>query len=196
VSDPKEDDTGPTIEVVEKKPRPPGSMPEIKVGYAPAGRATLEAIAAELAPAAQRVFVQQNSSPEISVRESFAERDTLAAILEEANSPSPAEAPAPSDRTPASSAEDADSLAITTVRKAPVASGTQQAAVEIFEMLTFVLRGAEAAHLSSEALRRRFVEERLLKRLPVASMAEVDRVDVAPWTVQGTLVLRVWCRTA
>jgi hypothetical protein len=193
VSDPKEDDTGPTIEVVQKKPRPPGSMPEIKVGYAPAGRATLEAIAAELAPAAQRVFVQQNSSPEISVRESFAERDTLAAILEEANSPSPVEAPAPPDGTPA---EDADSLAITTVRKAPAVSGTQQAAVEIFEMLTFVLRGAEAAHLSSEALRRRFVEERLLKRLPVASMADVDRVDVAPWTVQGTLVLRVWCRTA
>jgi hypothetical protein len=193
VSDPKEDDTGPTIEVVQKKPRPPGSMPEIKVGYAPAGRATLEAIAAELAPAAQRVFVQQNSSPEISVRESFAERDTLAAILEEANSPSPAQAPAPPDGSPA---EDADSLAITTVRKAPTASATQRASVEIFEMLTFVLRGAEAAHLSSEALRRRFVEERLLKRLPVASMADVDRVDVAPWTVQGTLVLRVWCRTA
>ena len=195
MSDPKEDDTGPTIEVVQKKPRPPGSMPEIKVGYAPAGRATLEAIAAELAPAAQRVFVQQNSSPEISVRESFAERDTLAAILEEANSPSPAEAPAPPAATP-SPAEDADSLAITTVRKAPATSGTQQAAIEIFEMLTFVLRGAEAAHLSSEPLRRRFVEERLLKRLPVASMADVDRVDIAPWTVQGTLVLRVWCRTA
>jgi hypothetical protein len=56
------------------------------------------------------------------------------------------------------------------------------------------VRGIEAAKLSSEALRRRFVEENLLRRLPVASMDAVDRVDVTPWTVQGTLVLRVWCR--
>jgi hypothetical protein len=39
------------------------------------------------------------------------------------------------------------------------------------------------------------VEENLLKRLPVHSMADVERVDVTPWTVQGTLVVRVWCKT-
>jgi hypothetical protein len=32
--------------------------------------------------------------------------------------------------------------------------------------------------------------------LPVGSIDEVDRVDVTPWTVQGTLVVRVWCRTS
>jgi hypothetical protein len=25
-------------------------------------------------------------------------------------------------------------------------------------------------------------------------MDDIDRVDVTPWTVQGTLVVRVWCR--
>ena len=38
--------------------------------------------------------------------------------------------------------------------------------------------------LSSDALRRRFVEGHLIERLPVKSMAAVDRVDVTPWTVQ------------
>ena len=50
------------------------------------------------------------------------------------------------------------------------------------------------ARLSSDALRRQFVEEHLLARLPSPSMDDIDRVDVTPWTVQGTLVVRVWCR--
>jgi hypothetical protein len=68
-------------------------------------------------------------------------------------------------------------------------------ALEIFEMMTYVVRGSDVARLSSEALRRAFVEEHLLSRLPVRSMAEIERVDVTPWTVPGTLVVRVWCRT-
>jgi len=187
VSDGKEDDTAPTIEIVQKRPRPEGSLPEIKIGYAPAGRATLEAIADELAPVSVLPRLAESSSPEISVRESFAERDTIAAILEEARG----EPAAIGGVTP----DTVDDEAVTAVRKqrpAPMAAG---APPEIFEMVTFVVRGLEAARVSSDALRRSFVEERLLKRLPVASMAGVDRVDVTPWTVPGTLVVRVWCKT-
>jgi hypothetical protein len=141
---------------------PQTSQPEIRIGYTPAGRQTLEAIEAELLPLPIPA-ARGESSPEISVRESFAERDTLAAIIAEAAKPQDAAAP--------------------------------KDTIEVFEMVTFVVRGVEAARLSSEALRRRFVEERLMKRLPVSSMNQVDRVDVTPWTVQGTLVLRVWCRS-
>jgi hypothetical protein len=48
--------------------------------------------------------------------------------------------------------------------------------------------------LASETQRRRFVEIYLLQRLPAQDMARVDRVDVTPWTVRDTLVVRVWCR--
>ena len=125
------------------------------------------------------------------MRESFAERDTLAAILEEANS---AFAPA-TGGAPAETAEDDESLAVTAVRKAVPGAGAESARLEIFEMVTFVVRGVEAGSLSNETLRRRFVEERLMKRLPVTGLADVDRVDVTPWTVPGTLVVRVWCKT-
>jgi hypothetical protein len=61
-------------------------------------------------------------------------------------------------------------------------------------MLTFVVRGSEAQRMSNDASRQRFVEEHLLQRLPVASMADIDRVEVTPWTAPGALVVRVWCR--
>jgi hypothetical protein len=68
------------------------------------------------------------------------------------------------------------------------------ATLEIMEMATFVVRGREVLRLSSDAARREFVAERLMHRLPVKSMEEVDRIDVTPWTVRGTVVLRVWCK--
>jgi hypothetical protein len=161
------------------KPRAPRetSQPEIRVAYTPAGRQTLDAITDELVPLPLPAIVEQEgSSPEIVVRETVAERDTLAAIIAEAAGPDElfARAPAAPPRPEAAPSKDA---------------------VEIFEMITFVVRGIEAAKLSSEPLRRRFVEASLLPRLPVSSMDAVDRVDVTPWTVQGTLVVRVWCRT-
>jgi hypothetical protein len=70
----------------------------------------------------------------------------------------------------------------------------EDAPLEIMEMVTFVVRGAEVMRLSSEAARREFVAERLMHRLPVSSAEEIDRIDVTPWTVRGTVVLRVWCR--
>jgi hypothetical protein len=146
------------------------SQPEIRVAYTPAGRQTLDAITDELLPLPLPSLTErEDSSPEIIVRETIAERDTLAAIIAEAAGPEEPTSPR-AQRAPASDQ------------------------VEIFEMVTFVVRGSEPGKLASESLRRRFVEERLLPKLPVTSMEGVDRVDVTPWTVQGTLIVRVWCR--
>lgn len=160
-------------------------MPEIRVGYTPAGRETLEAITDELVPLPLPAVVErESSSPEIIVREGVIERDTLAAIMAEAGA----------DHDPAA----------TPIVNVPAVPGRGKAAIasptiavgptfQIFEMVTYVVRGVEPAQLASDALRRAFVEEHLLARLPVTSMAEVDRIDVTPWTVPGTLVVRAWC---
>jgi hypothetical protein len=113
------------------------------------------------------------SLPEISIRQTSAGRDTMAAIASELSGDSAPESP------PASTARAAS-----------------PAALQIFEMVTFVVRGPDAARLSTEALRRRFAEEQLLHRLPVSSADDIDRVDVTPWTVRDTFVVRVWCRVA
>lgn len=137
------------------------SQPEIRLGYAPAGRGTLDAINRELTtPNGDR----ESSSPEIVVKETVAERDTLSAIMEEAR---------------------------TAVGEIPIQEVAQ---LEVFEMLTFVVRGSEAQRMSSDASRQQFVQTHLLQRLPVASMADIERVEVTPWTAPGTLVVRLWCR--
>ena len=168
------------------------SQPDILIGYTPAGRETMDAIAAELVPMPPTAVTErETSSPEITVREGAAGRETLAAILEEAK---------PYGRAPqttlrygdrVSNAPGAKTPSTAPKGRAPAAAAT---GVEIFEMMTYVVRGVEASLLSSEALRRHFVEEHLLSRLPNRSMDDIDRVDVTPWTVQGTLVVRVWCR--
>ncbi len=173
----------------------PDEAPEVSIGEAPAGRDTLALIAGSTQPGraeqstlsygdrisnapgaktpslvpAPAPFSAKvaalGSAPEISIGESTVGRETLAVISAEL---------APSVRDGAETASEA-----------PFA---------IFEMLTFVVQGRETASLSSEALRRRFVEEHLLHRLPAKNMAQVDRVDVTPWTVRGTVVVRVWCK--
>ena len=171
------------------KPADPDPGPEIQIGEEPAGRETLAAIAEELRPAARQKQstlpysdrisnapgartpskAPQETAPEIIVSRAPAGRETLAAIESELRAeaaPGSAEAPQPEAGAP----------------------------LEIFEMVTFVVRGSEAARLSTEALRRRFAEERLIHRLPVKSAEDIDRVDVTPWTVRDTFVVRVWCK--
>jgi len=182
--------------------RPDGSQPEIIVAYKPAGRATLDAIADELVPLP---IERQSSSPEIIVHEGMAPREAFGAIVVEARSssaPLPAAdvAPEPAARGTKAPVVPAAVVAVgaspgVAANSPPSAARPAAQALEIFEMTTYVVRGGDVARLSSEAARRAFVEEHLLTRLPVASMAEVERVDVTPWTVQGTLVVRVWCRT-
>jgi hypothetical protein len=177
-------------------PRPPEtSQPELLISYSPAGHETMAAIAQELlapSPPKPPPAASDDDGPEVSVVEGPVGRETLALIAEMArpiraqqstlnygdrisNAPgamTPSRAPSPPSSTPAA---------------AP-------APLTIFEMLTFVVQGAEIASLSSEAVRRRFVEEHLLQRLPARNMDQVERVDVTPWTVQGTVVVRVWCK--
>jgi len=168
------------------------SQPDILVAYTPAGRDTMDAIATELVPMPLPAVTDfETSSPEITIREGIAGRETLAAILEETR---------PEARAPQTTLPYGDRVSnapgARTPSSAPAATPAKgkSTGVEIFEMMTYVVRGIEAAKLSSDALRRQFVEENLMERLPTRSMDEIDRVDVTPWTIQGTLVVRVWCR--
>ena len=194
--------------------------PEVSVVEAPAGRETLALIAEAVQPvrAEQSTLsygdrianapgaktpsrapgplhsvaraATQSSAPEISITESAVGRETLAVIAAElvpTAREGALESPAPG--TASVSVSPASARA-----EAPTIDESANAGFAIFEMLTFVVQGPETASLSSEALRRRFVEEHLLERLPAKNMAQVDRVDVTPWTVRGTVVVRVWCK--
>ena len=171
--------------------------PEIVIGEAPAGRETLSAIAEELAmslgrspqntlpygdkisnaPGARtpRKGAVMSSAPEIVVSHSPAGRNTLSAIEEELRG------------------RDVSSPTIE-IAEAIVDEGPLPEAFEILEMVSFVVRGKDVARLSSEALRRRFVEEHLVHRLPGGSMEGVERVEVSPWTLRGSVMVRVFCR--
>lgn len=169
--------------------KPPAqSTPSLEVRIAPAGRDTLAEIVGELAPAEPSVREASSAEPTVTVGETFVERETMAAIHAEllsgtATPRHPAPAPAPVPR-PAS--------AVPVVpRPTPAPSA---AATELFELVTFVVRGADVSRLASERARREFVGRTLLRRLPVASIDEVERIDASPWTEQQSVVLRVLCR--
>lgn len=187
------------------------SLPEIQVREAPAGRETLAAIAEELrpktrapldtipyadkiknapgahtpsmTPALRRAAL--DTAPDLSVETEAVADQALPALDEDSSetssSPASADAPPTSGLNPIQRSSD----------RAP-----SPEPLEIFEMATFVVRGSDAARLSTEALRRRFVEEHLMHRLPIETPDEIDRVDVTPWTVRGTFVVRVWCKVA
>jgi hypothetical protein len=190
------------------------SAPEVKLTYATAGRETMAAIEAELA--APRLANAE--APVIEISETPAGRETMAAIAEElaesmrprqntlpyadriSNAPgarSPSRAPAPPARpapAPASKADDGPEITVG-AEAAPLTPRLAPDALEIFELLTFIIRGSGVGDLSTDALRRRFVEEHLLHRIPSGSIADVERIEVTPWTAKGTMVVRVWCRS-
>jgi hypothetical protein len=179
------------------------SAPEVKLSYARAGRDTLAAIEEELAKPA----LGAAEAPVIEISETPAGRDTMAAIAEELadamrprqntlpygdkisnapGAPSPSRAPKSPADTPQPSAAEG------TPPEAPRAAPD---AIEIFELLTFIVRGNQVGDLSTDALRRRFVEQHLLHRVPSGSIDSVERIEVTPWTAKGTMVVRVWIRT-
>lgn len=188
------------------------SAPEVKLTYAAAGRDTMAAIEEELA-APRRGSAE---APLIEISESPAGRETMAAIAEElaeamrprqntlpyadkiSNAPgarSPSRAPAPpAPPPPAATADDGPEVTIGSSEVAPLTPRLAPEALEIFELLTFIIRGSGAGDLSTDALRRRFVEEHLLHRVPSGAIADVERIEVTPWTAKGTMVMRVWCR--
>lgn len=189
------------------RPPPPraeeASLPEVQISYSPAGHETMAAITEELlGPPTRLASEARDDAPEVSFAEGPVGRETLALITEEAQ---PRREPqstlsygdrisnAPGARTPSRAP------APLAERESPIQAVNQESSAgeapfAIFEMLTFVVQGPEIAQLSSEVVRRRFVEEHLLRRLPVQSMDQVDRIDVTPWTVRGTVVVRVWCK--
>jgi hypothetical protein len=126
------------------------------------------------------------SSPEITMSQTAMGRETLAAIASELAPSSGPRASVPDRASLPDRAHDEHPS-----RPTPASEPTPFA---IFEMMTFVVQGSEATQLSSEALRRRFVERHLLHRLPAARMDSVDRIDVTPWTQRDTVVVRIWCR--
>ena len=181
------------------------SAPEVKLTYAAAGRETMAAIEEELA----QPQVSAADAPMIEISESPAGRETMAAIAEElaqslrprqntlpyadkiSNAPgakSPSRAPTPA-RKPGAGSE-----TTVAVEPAPPTPRLSPGALEIFELLTFIIRGSMVGDLSTDPLRRRFVEEHLLHRVPSGSMADVERIEVTPWTAKGTMVVRVWCK--
>ncbi len=186
------------------------SAPDVKLSYATAGRETMAAIEQELATP----FVSSAEAPLIEISESPAGRETMAAIADElaqsmrprqntlpyadkiSNAPgarSPNRAPA-TPPSPALEVDDGPELTIG-VEPAPPTPRLGPEALEIFELLTFIIRGSGVGDLSTDALRRRFVEEHLLHRVPSGSIDDVERIEVTPWTAKGTMVVRIWCRS-
>ena len=181
------------------------SAPEVQIGFKTAGRETLAAIEEEL----QAPSLIAAEAPLIEISEAPAGRDTLAAIEEElaesmtrprqntlpygdriSNAPG---ARAPS-RAPKPPVDDAPQITVAPEppppRPKPIADR-----IEIFELLTFIVRGNKLGDHTTDALRRRFVEQNLLHRVPSGSMDTVERIEVTPWTAKGTMVVRVWVRS-
>jgi hypothetical protein len=191
------------------------SSPEVKLSYRAAGHETLASIDAELAKSRPG----SAEAPQLEISEAPAGRETLAAIEEELsgatrprqdtlpyadkikNAPgarSPSRAPsAPQRKTPPPLApaipDEPDEVTVKRTLPLPKPSAAPDA-LEIFELLTFIIRGSNVGDLSTDALRRRFVQEHLLRRVPTGSIDAVERVEVTPWTAKGTMVMRLWCR--
>jgi hypothetical protein len=188
------------------------SAPEVKVAYKPAGRDTMAAIEEEMAAPS----LSTTEAPVIEVSEAPAGRETMAAIAEElasemrprqntlpyadriSNAPgakSPSRMPGPPAALPSAAPGEDDAPRIT-IEGEPVAPSPRVApqGIEIFELLTFIIRGNKVGDLSTDALRRRFVQDHLLHRVPSGSIDAVERIEVTPWTAKGTMVVRVWCK--
>lgn len=159
--------------------------PMIEISETPAGRETMAAIAEELA---NEMRPRQNTMP-------YGDRISNApgARL----STPPREAPPVAAATKRKEAEHDDTPEVTTAAEAatpPTAPRLTGDGLEIFELLTFIVRGNKVGDLSTDALRRRFVEQNLLHRVPGGEIEGVERIEVTPWTAKGTMVVRVWCK--
>jgi hypothetical protein len=190
-----------------------GSAPDIRFDYGPVGRETLAAISDEVADMAIAIAARApcTSAPEIALDETPAGRDTVTAIAREvathaatavrprlttldySSRPRAGDAADSGAQPREPSRETIDALA-RAMAGSEAEPGPAEQVLEISEMVTFVVRGTDLTQLATEEGRRRFVEERLMRRLPVQSLDQVMRVDVTPWTVRGTLIVRVWCR--
>lgn len=180
---------------------PDPESPELEFRLVPAGRETLAAITADVlaesplgarAPMTTVDYREREAEPTTGMRKRVTTLDYQRAKAPKARETTPGVAP---PANPAPQKLGRDTLAA--IASAVLEGGAPRQKsldIEAFELVTFVVRGDALGQLSSEAARRELVAERLLHRLPVASMELVDRVDLTPWTAKGTSILRVWCR--
>lgn len=174
--------------------------PELEFRLVPAGRETLAAITADLlaesplgarAPMTTVDYDQRAGEPSTGTRKRVTTLDYADEERPKSRQTTPGVAPPARPKPEKVGRDTLDAIATAMLDAGAPRARTLD--LEAFELVTFVVRGADLGQLSSEAVRRELVAERLLHRLPVSSMELVDRVDVTPWTA-GTAILRVWCR--
>ncbi|MCC6995076.1 MAG: hypothetical protein IT370_10750 [Deltaproteobacteria bacterium] len=194
-----------TLAAITTNVAPKAEGPELEFHLVPAGRETLAAITAELVPPSGRISHGDGTDePTTGVRQrqrthgysepppqalSESPRMTMPGVAPPANAPPKAKAERVSKDT-----IDALASAMLEVAPSPPSARSRAQALEVFELVTFVIKGDDLGQLSTEATRREFVVERLMHRLPIATVDQIDRVDLTPWTVRGTVILRVWCK--
>ncbi len=172
------------------------SAPQIELSETTAGNATMAAIAEDVAKQAQVLAKSQGWASSVSIHD---------AELTEDEAPSGVRRAMQTLDYKKRDAGDKTSPEMITVEETVAGRATLNAierdvrarrgeALEVFEMNTFVVRGGDLSALGSHQARRVFVAERLLHRLPVDSIDDVDRIDVTPWTTKGTLIVRVWSK--
>jgi len=202
-----------TLAAITTDVAPSGDAPELEFHLVPAGRETLAAITAELVPPSARIGRAGDAPAAEEPKTGVRPRLRTRGYSEPPAGPAPAATPVPAPRMtmpgvapPANpplrskaervSKDTIDALASAMLEPSPPPSSARQRAqaLEVFELCTFVVKGDDLGQLSTEATRREFVAERLMHRLPIAAVDQIDRVDVTPWTVRGTLILRVWCK--
>ncbi|MEZ4228095.1 MAG: hypothetical protein R3B89_02960 [Polyangiaceae bacterium] len=187
------------------------SMPEIEIGQSSAGHETLAAIAEEVQREAAQIARDRGWQGDESEEARSSVRPKMSTMSFEERPRRDSSSPevitiseAPIGR---STMEDLEREAVADAlgrglrvsepprRAAPSAPRIAQK-LEVFEMVTFVVRANDAGRLSSMRSRKDFVAEKLMHRLPVDSPDDIERVDVTPWTEKSTVILRVWCRVA
>ena len=191
-----------TLAAITTNLAPKADGPDLEFHLVPAGRETLAAITAELLPG-RISHADEATEPTTGVRSrqrtrgysepppqpSLAGRMTMPGVAPPANAP----AGLKTDRV-SKDTIDALATAMLDVSPSPLSARSRAQALEVFELVTFVIKGDDLGQLSTETTRRDFVAERLMHRLPIAAIDQIDRVDVTPWTERGTLILRVWCK--
>jgi hypothetical protein len=178
--------------------RPPRQQPRVNVSYpditikeAPVGRETLAAIEEELAGRAPSFREKletvryherprQPSSP-TSLRASSPELITIS------------EAPI-GRATMDAIEEDLAREALAAALAPQPLRGPRPATSRIFEISVFVIEVEcnELSVKSTDEVRRAFVKQRLLHRVPALSMDDVVRISVSPTMFANTLIVRVW----
>lgn len=175
-------------------PPSPAEAPLIEISEAPVGRDTMAAIAEELVGVGR---ARQDTLPypdKIKNAPGARSPSRIPAPPRPEREPEPAPVPASKqEAAPALVAEPPDEVTVK-VQRSSLEPRPAPEGIEIFELLTFIVRGTGVGDLSTDALRRKFVQDHLLRRVPSGSIDGVERIEVTPWTAKGTMVMRIWCR--